>query len=79
MAYPNPVQSGSQLNIKIFSDSNIELNNGTIEVYDLKGVRLSSTKVQGFITPISIKSTPGVYIVRLRSDDLVEDMKIIVQ
>lgn len=77
-AYPNPITMFEPLNVEV--DLNEELlNNAVIEIYNFQGVRFSSKRVEGKTTMVHMPTSSGIYMVKVKSGDFVETLKIIVK
>jgi hypothetical protein len=81
-AYPNPVTSISDrvVTVDIEGISQEELNSATIDVYSSIGKYMGKEGVQGrYRVPVTMPNEPGVYILRVKSETIEQDIKIIVK
>lgn len=77
-AYPNPVKSNELLYVDVDIDPEL-MANAVIEVYNIMGLRITTLKVEGKVTPVSLPDTSGTYLIKVRSGDFVKDLKVIVK
>ena len=71
-AYPNPTQDV----VNVLINKNFE--KASIDVYNLIGQHLQTKEVKYRSTPISLKNYPsGVYILKIKTDNQTESIKII--
>jgi len=69
--FPNP--SLGEVHIK----SNKELRH--ITIYDLTGRILLKRPINGYSTTLNVKSTPGLYVVKLEGENFVTTKKLIIR
>ncbi|MDR0661639.1 MAG: DUF4465 domain-containing protein [Prevotellaceae bacterium] len=77
-AYPSPVSANSIFTIETNLDNEL-LQNAVVEIYSIMGVRISSSRVQGEITRLAAPSSPGTYIVIVKSGNFSQEQKILVK
>lgn len=77
-AYPNPVNARSVINIEADID-NANYNNSKVEIYNIAGNLVSSTKLTGYNTAISAPNESGMYVVKVRCDDYTNEFKVLVK
>ncbi|MDU1890370.1 MAG: DUF5005 domain-containing protein [Dysgonomonas sp.] len=77
--YPNPVRANEVITVEADMDEE-QLIGATIEVYNISGNKVSTTKVQGYTTTINIPFGIGTYMVKFKSKELFEKtLKVIVK
>ncbi|GHU86286.1 hypothetical protein FACS1894153_3060 [Bacteroidia bacterium] len=82
IAYPNPSSKRNSDIITVEAKGfEVEsLNDGTISVYNMSGVLLDIVKIKGRnLTPIAMRYSEGVYILRFNTDVFQKEIKIIVK
>jgi hypothetical protein len=78
-AYPNPVAAGQTLYIQADVDDEL-LEEAVIEVYNMTGNRVGQLRVQGRLTPVSVKYHAGVHVFILKGkDEFSKELKVVVQ
>lgn len=78
-AYPNPVKANEALTIVADVEEDL-LTGAAIEVYNMAGNKVNTTKVQGTTTTMNIPSEAGTYLVKFKSNDQFEKtIKVIVK
>ena len=77
-AYPSPVSTSSIISIEADLDDEL-LQNAVVEIYSIMGARVSSAKVQGKVTRLTAPSSPGTYVVIVKSGDFRQEQKILVK
>jgi hypothetical protein len=77
-AYPNPVFTGQTFYIEADLDNEM-LEDATVEVYNMSGIRIDNLKLQGHLTSVNASYTSGVYFFILKSNDgFHKELKIII-
>ena len=80
--YPNPVTfvSSGKVTLEVFDlENENDLDNANITVYSASGQMVMKSKANGRKTEVQMPSTPGVYIIRLNSETISTDAKVIVK
>lgn len=77
-AYPNPTRSGETLYIDVDIDSEL-MTNAVIEIYNIVGLKVTSKRVEGKVTPVTLPDASGTYLIKVRSGSFVRDLKVIVK
>ncbi len=72
--YPTPAQS------VCFIDSEKEISNGQVQVFDIFGKLLHSQKLDGTVTPVNISNlSPGIYLFRVTNGEKIVAVKKIMK
>ena len=78
VAYPNPVASNEPLTV--VADIEDELLIGaSIEVFNIQGNKVNTTKVQGRSTMVNMPSASGVYMLKFKSNGFDKALKVVVK
>jgi len=76
--YPNPVKSNGTITVEADMEDEL-LTGANIEVYNMSGNKISTTKVQGNSTTMNMPAEAGTYLVKFKSNDQFEKtIKVIV-
>lgn len=79
VTYPNPVNPSGLLYIDLSNENPEDLNNAVIEIYSTTGVIVSSTNVTGTVVEIDMPDNAGIYLVRVRAQNIEYVEKVIVK
>jgi len=79
-AYPNPADRYETVYVEADVDEEL-LEGAVIEVYNVSGLKNNQVKVQGRLTPVTLKNaTSGTYIFKFKGKDgFSKDLKVIVK
>jgi hypothetical protein len=76
--YPNPLQAGEAVSVQLDIDPEL-LTDAVIEVYNINGAKVNSVKAAGVITQVALPASAGIYVIKVRSGNFVEEKKLIIK
>ncbi|MBK5720333.1 family 43 glycosylhydrolase [Dysgonomonas sp. Marseille-P4677] len=76
--YPNPIKNGETVSVLLDVDQGL-LDKTTIEIYNINGIKMGSTKATGNVTTIVMPSSSGIYILKAVSEGWTGQERLIVK
>ncbi|MDR1503514.1 MAG: T9SS type A sorting domain-containing protein [Prevotella sp.] len=76
--YPNPLKAGETIYVQLDTDQEL-LNNAIIEIYNINGIKVGTTKATSNTTPILIPRSTGIYIIKTKSTGFEREERVIVK
>ena len=70
--FPNPSNGHFEIN------TNRETSNSLIEIYSIVGEKIFETKLNNKLV-VNVKPPPGTYLIRLTSDNFIEEKVLIIK
>jgi len=78
--YPNPVPRYTQANIRVETVDLSLLKDASVEIYDMLGRLVGKTALNGqTLTTVNFPPKQGIYLLKFRAKDNIEDIKVTVE